>query len=496
MTTQARGMTGDADESLAEPGVPLAGGGSGATEAKPLSDNVSDEARGRNREQAANVLATLARPAQTHSDVDRMSLKRAEAAMRAVNAIIGGSRVRVPGVAEDAPKHALVIENGRADQPPVPLDATVIDARQLLAQMPQKEIFDLIKEARAVVDVPEPSAASQADYTKKVDRLRTAGSETQARPDAGHWQQALYKYAGRRESFKAYRAAICWHLRRELREQLKAQDRLQREGNRGEVWRDAVAEVKRLLDVYISVNATTRHDAPEADGLHALPGLSKKHALTKIARKYPAWRSIILEACAGSPYEDAIRLMSLVGCRPEEVARGISVSMDATGRAWALIKGAKVTDKAGQAWRNIPFDLSKMRNACGVALEMEGKYLIQVKSKDGLRNYLQRLSKKTLPKVPAVTAYVFRHALAGELRDGGASAEEIAAVLGHRVSDTQKAYGPRGRGSRGKRSPAATALDVKAVAVAKPVRPLDRSGLSTVAGRKPQRKSKPKLKPG
>ena len=155
-----------------------------------------------------------------------------------------------------------------------------------------------------------------------------------------------------------------------------------------------------------------------------------------------------------------------------------------------------MTDEAGQAWRSIPFDLSKMRDACGVALEMEDEYVIRVKSKEGLRNYLQRLSKKTLPGVPAVTGYVFRHALTGELRDDGASAEEIAAVLGHRVSGTQKAYGPRGRGSRGKRSPAGTALDVKAVAVAKPIRPLDRSGLSTVVGRKRQRKSTPKLKPG
>lgn len=346
--------------------------------------------------------------------------------------------------------------------------------------------------------MPEPSAASQADYTKKVDRLkRAAGSETQTLPDARRWQQALYKYAGRRESFKVYRAAICWHLRCELGERLKAQDRLQREGNRGEAWRDAVAEVKRVLAVYRSVNATARHDAPEvADGRRALPSLSKKHALTKIAREYPAWRSMILEACAGSPYEDAIRVMSLVGCRPEEVARGISVSLDATGRACVHIHGAKVTDKAGQAWRSIPLDLSRLRNAWVVALEMGDKYLIQVKSKDGLRNYLQRLSTKTLPKVPAVTAYVFRHALTSELRGDGASAEEIAAVLGHRVWDTQMAYGPRGRGSRGKRSPASMALDVKAVAVAKPVRPLDRSGLSTVVGRKRQRKSKPKPKPG
>ena len=140
---------------------------------------------------------------------------------------------------------------------------------------------------------------------------------------------------------------------------------------------------------------------------------------------------------------------------------------------------------------SIPLELSKLPNAWVVALEMEGEYQIQVKSKDGLRNYLQRLSAKTLPGVPAVTAYVFRHALAGELRDDGTSAEEIASVLGHRVSDTQTAYGSRGRGSRGKRAPAGTALDVKGVKTAKLIRPLDRSGLSTVAGRKPKRKPKP-----
>ena len=484
MTTQASGMTGDADASQATPGVTLAGGGSGPPQAQPVaivrsSGATADLARDR----VADALDTSDRPMLQLSDADRKALQRSEAGRRWVN----GQTATVHPVIDatgSSPHRATAARTSPVGERSTPLDAEVLSARRLLGEMTQEAIFALIKVARTAVAEPEPSATSQKDYAKKVDLLRRASVNLRDVSEAQRWQQTLFNYAGRHESFKAYRAALSWHLRGELRERLKAQDRLQRTGERGDSWREEVAEVKRLFDVYETIHTCSRHDAPGIVNGGSRPSLSKKHALREIARKYPKWRSMILSACARSPYADAIQAMSLVGCRPEEVVTGILLSINSSGKVHAFIQGAKVTHQSGQSWRNIPLDLSKLPGPWLEALEIEGSYRIDVKSKDGLRNYLQRLSAKTLPGVPAVTAYVFRHALVGELRAGGAQAEEIASVLGHRVSETQAAYGPRGRRSRGQRAPKTTMLDVKAISVATPIRPLDRSGLSKIKGEK------------
>jgi hypothetical protein len=65
---------------------------------------------------------------------------------------------------------------------------------------------------------------------------------------------------------------------------------------------------------------------------------------------------------------------------------------------------------------------------------------------------LKSAGKKVFPKnTPPMTGYVYRHAIACDMKADGAEMNHIAASMGHAVTKTQSYYGRASGGKRGTR---------------------------------------------
>jgi len=143
------------------------------------------------------------------------------------------------------------------------------------------------------------------------------------------------------------------------------------------------------------------------------------------------------------------------------------------------ITGGKVRETAGQPWRVLSVPAEQLPTWF---LEAIGTAPTIVSAPTGaMRAYLGRLSTRVFDprkdkSMPKLSAYMFRHALATDMRAAGWSSEEIAGALGQRSACTARWYGLRKRGSK---SPnAAVSVARGSVMTAVPVAPTDKSWLS------------------
>ena len=187
------------------------------------------------------------------------------------------------------------------------------------------------------------------------------------------------------------------------------------------------------------------------------------------------------QGAAGTKYVDAQRVLALVGCRPEELEQGVTVTQSGLRTVTFEVQGAKVTQSAGQPWRRISLPIALLAEDWIFRLRAQGSFVVKIASKDGLRKSLQRISHRMLKGVPYATAYVFRHAFATMLRDSGHTVDEIAAFMGHSVAETQRLYGFRKGGGRKVKPAQASGYSVE---VPREVRPLKTNGLTSVLAKK------------
>lgn len=382
----------------------------------------------------------------------------------------------------------------------------------------QRELaFSVIRECRAMLaanDTKKPlSAASKADYDKKYLRL-IAGLEVEVRNnDVEAWTMRLHKYIDAPSSFRANHAAFCHGLLTSIREGLSEQDRLQREGASELKWLLHVAHLNSLTKIFAHVQASTL-GSPFWTGKFGKRrrGTSKKDELKVISRKQPDWASIILTAMRSNKYFDAALASDLAGPRPEEFTerppyanddpsaldgpypeerrKGVVVERDGPDTFAIVVGGAKVRDVSGQPWRRLVLPRTVLPAAWQVRLEADEFFIISVPTTEAYSAAMSRVSRRVLPGLPIVTPNLFRHAFSDRLRDHGRPAEDIAAGMGHWVAETQALYGSRAGG--GKRR----TLDGKApvsIQAARPVRPLDPSGLDGIIG---GGRAKKRKKPG
>ncbi|WP_339092503.1 hypothetical protein [Variovorax paradoxus] len=182
-------------------------------------------------------------------------------------------------------------------------------------------------------------------------------------------------------------------------------------------------------------------------------------------------------------------VIAVTGCRPEELVKGVDLQFDGNGIV-AKILGAKVSEHSGQEWRKFKLQPGVLPTELVEQIKAVGTLAVSIESTDAFRTHLTRLSAELFPGKPAVTGYSFRHSLAENLREAGWEAEALAAVLGQAVSETQAYYGRRRRA--GSRAPEAAGIDKNSVETARPVRPLDRSGLAAVVKEKQAKASHPR----
>lgn len=354
-------------------------------------------------------------------------------------------------------------------------------------QISKDQAFEIIKRVRARISVQEIKEDSIKDYKKKALHLLSMMDESGEPSETKRWTNGLDAYAGQANSFRGNKAAVCWYLRSKLTEQLSQQDRLQRAKEFGAPWLQCVEKIEEMEQVYKVVYDYTRQVPKPIEGLSLPMGESKKGDLKVIAKKYPNWMDRMREGVAGTKYVDAIRVLELIGCRPEELQQGVKLTKSGPHTVTFTVHGAKVTQSAGQPWRKITLPISRLFEDWTCRLRDQGSFVLQIDSKDGLRRSLQRISNRVLKGVPFATAYVYRHAFATMLRDSGHRVEEIGACMGHSVAETQRQYGFRKGGGRKTKPVQVSGYSAE---VPRQVRPLDANGLQLVLSKKKENQRK------
>ena len=318
------------------------------------------------------------------------------------------------------------------------------------------------------------SEKTARNYRAKADRilLELQGTDMTV-------QQILARYAPVSRSFYAMRAALVWHCKQECQRLLSDQDVLQRREGRSAEWLKVVGMLEHSLKITQMVENVRAEDMLEITGEQKKAKHSKRKDLPRMPRD---WKERMLQRGARSPrYGLPTLVIAATGCRPEELVKGVDLRFDGSCVVVKL-HGAKVSEHSGQEWRQFKLQPGVLPIGLVEQIKAAGNLTVSIKSTDAFRTHLTRLSAELFPGKPAVTGYSFRHSLAEDLREAGWDAEELAAVLGQTVSETQAQYGRKRRA--GSRTPEVAGIDRKSIETARPVRPLDRSGLDQVKAKK------------
>lgn len=303
-------------------------------------------------------------------------------------------------------------------------------------------------------DVSDKTAV---DYLKKAARLNTA------RPQAGE-PPDLNALTNKASTFFAYRAALrydaCQRATSSLRAYEKARKAKDEPAKKAayRVMLEAAADLKMYprdaqpgipnsKHVALGLSDEKQKSAFKKDSAKGVTDreTSKLKAANGI-QKIDDWRSKIFDRLVHvkSPWLTLAAVGALTGARPEELD-GVTIERTKDGGLVFVIKGAKVSDTKGQPWRRITVKDSGKEFAHLWALA-EKTFTVTVPP---VRDYpdaysvaLARAGAFVFPKrAPRMSAYVYRHALASDLKADGFAAEQISATLGHSVTKTASYYG-------------------------------------------------------
>lgn len=294
-----------------------------------------------------------------------------------------------------------------------------------------------VREARALVrgfDSRDVAASSLGRYTRVATQMRAAGSHPED--------------AGCRNTFEFKRAALVFTSRSELKVALRDLDKHRRTGNA-----PAVAEAyTRLLDGL----STLRRYPPttgsrEKDRLRtsafqgpARPEPSRSNSKrASITGLPPDWRDAVQREI-NVPDRAALAAIALTGCRPIEV-RGIRVRQASDEYLTLTIRGAKLGDERGIETRSNHLGRTELtktqagRDLLNWLGTREQRTIAYPGSVEAFRERVSRAADRA--RLPHVSTYTYRHAIARELKDSGLNRTEIAERLGHRSKRSQSVYG-------------------------------------------------------
>jgi len=350
-----------------------------------------------------------------------------------------------------------------------------------ISQMPRDRrdaAFDIIRECRSASRQKALQGASEADYAKKFSQIKATLAEDYVENELDRWLLPLAKYVQVGNSYKAYKAAICWGLRRQIKEDLALQDRMQRDGFDALVWEGVVRRLQRTTSLLEEIEATTRVSTYWG-GLkqRSQRKRSKKEDLIVLEQKQPLWLLRFLLAMRRTRYLEEVLLLLLCGCRAEELMKGVRIEWDGHGGFTMHVKGAKVTETSGQPWRLFSFNAEALPRSWAKRLKEHGSMDVQVSCKDALRRSMTDISKRVLPGLPYVTASVFRNLISSRLREDDSRGPGLSESLGHLVSETKAYYGFKPKRGGLRRSTKRLPIGVS---VPREVRPPGREGLERV----------------
>jgi hypothetical protein len=304
--------------------------------------------------------------------------------------------------------------------------------------------FALIKQARALISGVNTalSESTRTQYSKAFSRMLERGSTPE-------------KIANTARGFYYYRAAWVHHYASKMREILNSADRAQRAGDT-EAWQESVSKLPELIQ------ESDRY-RPDPEGKNLAKGLIGKWAVEAEKRVSAGqklihnskrvrlrglpndWRGRMFEGLrSGSKYQDVLAVLSATGARPAEFTQGIEVTLEAAGALHFKIEGVKTHGgKYGQAERgfSVSVDRPELVYLRDRLIQNNGPLIVKA-SAGALSDKVRQLSEKVFPNLKStVSAYVFRHQLAADLKASGLLDTEVSAALGHSVDETKGYYG-------------------------------------------------------
>ena len=283
------------------------------------------------------------------------------------------------------------------------------------------------------------------------------------------WKKVLIFYAPNKNSYSYACAAIRWQLKTEL---VKAMVVLPGGLVRlptismDERW---LADMERRIESLVALSSIKRSALLSEYSI----GTRKKQSQRDDLKSLPEnWQDNIVAAAAGKKYQDAIALLALTGCRPQELVNKIEIDMS-VNPCGIKINGAKVVEgRSGQAWRILKFSWDALPAHFGEsASDGHQSHIVDIQSTDALRQALYAISDELWPGGIRVSPYHFRHAFAENLRENGWPAHEMAEAMGELSAETVSQYGRRIWPKRGRKASAAL-LERGSVQVPNPVKKL------------------------
>ena len=310
--------------------------------------------------------------------------------------------------------------------------------------MDMQQGFVSIKAARALI----------AEANKNVSATTARQYESAFKRMAAQ-NQIPEKLANTVRSFYFYRAAWVFHHVTAIRNALKDADTAQR-GKDMTAWTAIVGSLPnqvQQLELY----------RPDPNGKHLLDGrvgkwaveLEKRLAIgitvsshskrSRLRGLSVNWRTQMFQGVKGtSKYKDVVAVLSATGARPSEFENGISVALESTGSLRFTIVGTKTHGgKYGQAERSFSVKADRLElEYLANRINENGGPMSVTAAAGALSDKIRQLSEKVFPTLrSSVSAYVFRHQVAADLKASGLPDEEVSAALGHSSDETKRYYG-------------------------------------------------------
>lgn len=171
------------------------------------------------------------------------------------------------------------------------------------------------------------------------------------------------------------------------------------------------------------------------------PRRSQRGLLVELPQQ---WQVRLINAVPAA-IRSAVLVQAVTGCRPEELARGVRVEVEADQLAIEII-GAKVSRDAGWTRRTLRWSLGPARRVWNPLLaELRDMGPQTVRLGVSKRAYYQMVSRSGARLWPHLSRplapYALRHAVASAAKRARGRGDYVAQLLGHRSVRTQSTYG-------------------------------------------------------
>jgi hypothetical protein len=310
--------------------------------------------------------------------------------------------------------------------------------------MDKLQAFESIKHARSLIQGvnAQLSAASKKQYESAFQRMQSSGL-------------APEKMANTANSFYFYRAALVQHHASQIRTILNAADMAARSKNEDQ-WFNQINQLQEHINVLNKYRPDPKGEritrglvgdwAVEAEKRQRAGQKISTHSKRVRLRGLPAdWRTQMFHGLGvKSKYQLPLAVLSATGARPAELELGVKVALAVDGQLVFTIQGVKTHGgKYGQAVRVLTVRPDTRETQFLVEQVKAAGTEITVSAKAGaLSDRVRLLSSKVFPKLAkSVSAYVFRHQMAADLKASGMPAADVSAALGHSVEETKRFYG-------------------------------------------------------